>query len=72
MENLLFSGFNVNIVNILGFYALLRKERQCTRRNFSDISVTQMMNYYKMNGHIDLYSYNEGQSKGFNPALVNN
>jgi hypothetical protein len=38
MENLLFSGFNVNIVNILGFYALLRKERQCTRRNFSDRS----------------------------------
>ena len=30
---------------------------------FENLSVTQMMNYYKMNGHIDLYSYNEGQSK---------
>ena len=38
---------------------------------FENLSVTQMMNYYKMNGHIDLYSYNEGQSKGFNPAPFN-
>lgn len=38
---------------------------------FENLSVTQMMNYYKMNGHIDLYSYNEGQSKGFKPAPFN-
>ena len=38
---------------------------------FQNLSVTQMMNYYKMNGHIDLYSYNEGQSKGFKPEPFN-
>ena len=38
---------------------------------FENLSVTQMMNYYKMNGHIDLYSDNEGQSKGFKPAPFN-
>ena len=26
---------------------------------FKNISVTQMMNYYKINGHIDKYTYNE-------------
>ena len=38
---------------------------------FQNLSVTQMMNYYKMNGHIDLYSYKEGQSKGFKPEPFN-
>jgi len=31
---------------------------------FDNLSVTQMMNYYKMNGHIDRYTYNESQGKG--------
>lgn len=34
---------------------------------FENLSVTQMMNYYKIHGHIDLYTYNENQSKGFKP-----
>lgn len=33
--------------------------------SFDNLSVTQMMNYYKMNGHIDRFTYNEGVSKGF-------
>lgn len=31
---------------------------------FYNLSVTQMMNYYKMNGHIDRYTYNEEAGKG--------
>lgn len=31
---------------------------------FYNLSVTQMMNYYKMNGHIDRYTYNESAGKG--------
>lgn len=31
---------------------------------FWNISTTQMMNYYKMNGHIDRYTYNEEGSSG--------
>lgn len=38
---------------------------------FNNLSVTQMMNYYKVNGHIDLYTYNENASKGFNPHPFN-
>lgn len=38
---------------------------------FNNLSVTQMMNYYKVNGHIDLYTYNENTSKGFNPHPFN-
>lgn len=38
---------------------------------FENLSVTQMMNYYKMNGHIDRYTYNEGQAKGFKPEPFN-
>ena len=38
---------------------------------FENLSVTQMMNYYKMNGHIDRYTYNEGMSKGFKPEPFN-
>lgn len=38
---------------------------------FENLSVTQMMNYYKMNGHIDRYTYNEGVSKGFKSAPFN-
>ena len=30
-----------------------------------------MMNYYKIHGHIDLYTYNENQSKGFKPNPFN-
>lgn len=38
---------------------------------FENLSVTQMMNYYKINGHIDRYTYNEGVSKGFKPEPFN-
>lgn len=38
---------------------------------FENLSVTQMMNYYKMNGHIDRHTFNEGQSKGFKPEPFN-
>lgn len=38
---------------------------------FENLSVTQMMNYYKMNGHIDRYTFNEGLSKGFKPEPFN-
>lgn len=51
------------------FSDYLRLTRNPNR--FQNLSVTQMMNYYKMNGHIDLYSYNEGQSKGFKPEPFN-
>ena len=39
--------------------------------SFENLSVTQMMNYYKMNGHIDRYTYNEEQSKGFKSVPFN-
>lgn len=32
---------------------------------FHNLSVTQMMNYYKLNSHIDRYTYNEEKSKSF-------
>lgn len=32
--------------------------------HFHNLSVTQMMNYYKMNGHIDRYTYNESAGNG--------
>jgi len=38
---------------------------------FENLSVTQMMNYYKINGHIDRFTYNEGQSKGFKSEPFN-
>jgi hypothetical protein len=31
---------------------------------FENLSVTQMMNYYKINGHIDKYTYNELSGRG--------
>lgn len=31
---------------------------------FSNLSVTQMMNYYKLHGHIDRYTYNESEGRG--------
>ncbi len=31
--------------------------------SFQNISSTQLMNYYKLNGHIDKYTYNEGANK---------
>lgn len=43
----------------------------CNDGQFYNLSVTQMMNYYKVNGHIDLYTYNENTSKGFNPHPLN-
>lgn len=38
---------------------------------FENLSVTQMMNYYKINGHIDRYTYSEEKSKGFKPEPFN-
>lgn len=43
----------------------------CNPNAFENLSVTQMMNYYKMNSHIDRYTYNEGLSKGFKPEPFN-
>lgn len=39
---------------------------------FKNISITEIMNYYKLNGHIDKYTYNEKESKKFegNPFNV--
>lgn len=36
----------------------------CNPNQFCNLSVTQMMNYYKIHGHIDRYTYNEGEGKG--------
>jgi tRNA A37 threonylcarbamoyladenosine biosynthesis protein TsaE len=39
---------------------------------FKNISLTQMMNYYKIHGHIDKYTYNElADPKSFEGAPVN-
>lgn len=39
---------------------------------FANVSATQLMNYYKINGHIDKYTYNEsGSNKMFEGAPVN-
>ncbi|MFV0323185.1 MAG: ATP-binding protein [Bacteroides xylanisolvens] len=43
----------------------------CNPNSFENLSVTQMMNYYKIHGHIDLYTYNEAQIKGFKPNPFN-
>lgn len=40
-------------------------------KKYHNISVTQMMNYYKINGHIDRFTYNEEQgNKAFEGAPV--
>lgn len=38
---------------------------------FQNLSVTQMMNYYKIHGHIDRYIYNENENKGFKEKPFN-
>lgn len=38
---------------------------------FVNISATQLMNYYKMHGHIDKYTYNEGASDKFEGSPFN-
>ena len=38
---------------------------------YENISITQMMNYYKINNHIDKYSYNEIDSKKYEGNPVN-
>lgn len=38
---------------------------------FKNLSVTQMMNYYKINGHIDRFTYNENEGKGFQEKPFN-
>ena len=42
----------------------------CNPNAFENLSVTQMMNYYKIHGHIDLYTYNSGpESASLNSIL---
>lgn len=38
---------------------------------FVNLSVTQMINYYKINNHLDKYTYNEEGSKSFDGNPVN-
>lgn len=38
---------------------------------FHNLSVTQMINYYKINGHLDRYTYNEEGASGFEGNPVN-
>lgn len=38
---------------------------------FHNLSVTQMINYYKQHNHLDRYTYNEENSKGFDGSPVN-
>lgn len=38
---------------------------------FENLSVTQMINYYKLNNHLDKYTYNEEGSKSFGGNAVN-
>lgn len=39
---------------------------------FANISVTQLMNYYKIHGHIDKYTYNEQiNDKSFDGSPIN-
>ena len=40
-------------------------------RQFTNVSVTRMVNYYTMHNHIDLFLYNEEHSKGFQISPVN-
>lgn len=40
-------------------------------RFFTNVSVTRMVNYYTMHNHIDLFLYNEEQSRGFQINPVN-
>lgn len=39
--------------------------------SFVNLSVTQMINYYKINNHLDKYTYNEEGSKAFDGNPVN-
>lgn len=70
-KNLLFVGNSgtgkTMLMQIFSDYLRLTRNPN----SFENLSVTQMMNYYKIKGHIDLYSYNEGQSKGFKPDPFN-
>lgn len=38
---------------------------------FHNVSVTQMVNYYTLHGHLDKYTYNEENSTGFMPKPEN-
>jgi len=38
---------------------------------FENLSVTQMVNYYKLNNHLDKYTYNEGEGKTFEGNPIN-
>jgi len=38
---------------------------------FHNVSVTQMLNYYKLNSHLDKYTYNEQNTTAFNGQPVN-
>ena len=39
---------------------------------FHNVSVTQMINYYKQHEHLDLYTYNEGGRKGYDGCQPEN
>ncbi|WP_211208047.1 hypothetical protein [Anaerophaga thermohalophila] len=40
-------------------------------RGYANLSVTQMVNYYKINNHLDRYTYNEENSRTFEGNPVN-
>lgn len=51
------------------FSDYLRKTRN--PNYFHNLSVTQMINYYKQHNHLDRYTYNEESGKGFDGNPVN-
>lgn len=55
------------IMKIFSDYLHLTKNHN----NFNNVSVTQMMNYYKINSNIDRYTYNEKESSSFEGSPVN-
>lgn len=55
------------IMQIFSDYLKLTNNPQ----RFDNLSVTQMMNYYKVKGHIDRYTYNENEGKGFKEKPFN-
>lgn len=39
--------------------------RTSNPRQFFNVSVTEMVNYYSLHGNIDLYTFNQGSNRGF-------
>lgn len=70
-KNLLICG-EVGVGKTLLFDAFTYYLKKTYNPNaFENISVTQMMNYYKINNHLDRYTFNEENSKGFKNNPVN-